>query len=204
MIVQLRSQNRSTMMKWKILQTLTNPEDESWEFLVKKTLGVNVHPDRKKGFLLSREALRQCLIEFGEDPNIHDLELQNHSLLPALPHFTLSLSHSKDCGVALVAQREIYRSVGVDIEEKTRVVKDMVRERILHPMDEKLKNIELWCLKEAVFKAIMNALPHENPIEFSSIEIQNMKWLHSDSGLQGDWVLQETHEFILALAHLKN
>jgi 4'-phosphopantetheinyl transferase EntD len=192
------------MLKWKIFQTLTNPEDESWDILVTKTLGEKVHPDRKKGFLLSRQALEQCLQEFGEDPKIPDLELQHHSLLPALPHFTLSLSHSKDCGVALVARREIYRSVGVDIEEKNRVVKDMVRERILHPMDEKLKNIELWCLKEAVFKAIMNALPHENPIEFSSIEIQNMKWLHSDSGLQGDWVLQETHQFILALAFLKN
>jgi hypothetical protein len=50
----------------------------------------------------------------------------------------------------------------------------------------------------------MNALPHLNPIEFSSIELQNMKWFHSDSGLMGDWELLETHEFILAQAFLKN
>ncbi len=131
------------MLKWKILQTLTNPQDEAWDILATKTLGEKVHPDRKRGFLLSRQALKECLMEFGEYPKISDLELLHHSLLPALPHFTLSLSHSKECGVALVARRDIYRSVGVDIEEKTRIVKDMVRERILHPKDEKLKNIEL-------------------------------------------------------------
>jgi 4'-phosphopantetheinyl transferase EntD len=204
MIVQLKGQNRSTMIRWKILQTLINHEDNSWEQLAKDALGENIHPSRKMGFFLSRQALRECLRDFDEHPEVYELKLKDYSLLPTLPQFTISLSHSKDCGVALVARRDMYRSVGVDIEHKEREVKDQIMERIAHPLDKKLRKIEIWCLKEAVFKTIMNTKIYNSPIEFSSIEILDKKWHHSDSGLKGDWELQEVHEYVMAWAYLKN
>jgi len=192
------------MMRWKILQTLTNPKDSAWDNLLAQTFDSEVHADRKMGFLLSRDALKQCLLDFGHDLSIPELKLENHSLLPSLPQFTISLSHSKDCAVALVAERKVFSSVGIDIEHKERLVKDMIIERISHSHDKKLRNIEIWCLKEAVFKALMNTGKFEKIIDFSSIQLLTHEWNHPDSGLWGEWEINQSGPYIVAKAFIKN
>lgn len=192
------------MPTWKIAQSLENLNSIEWDNLVQTQLGNNIHPERKTGFLLSRKALQECLLEQGISLPIFQLSLENHSKLVHFPHFCLSLAHTKSCGAAILADNKIYKSVGIDIELKERKVTQAVRERISHPEDANLKNIELWCLKEAAFKAIMNTLFFAAPIEFSSIKIGQNYWAHSPSGLSGEWELHDLNIFTLALAYLKN
>lgn len=192
------------MYNWKVTTTLTNPESPEWEMLSLSTLGADVHSDRKMGFLLSREALKSALSNRGFSPSISQLTLVNYHEVVGFPQLTISLSHTKECGAAVIAERKNFRSLGIDIEEETRIVKDSIRERISHPSDINLRNIEIWCIKEAVFKALMNTDLFPKPIEFSSIQIQNGIWTHSPSQLSGEWLLQNVTPFVMALAFLKN
>lgn len=192
------------MTTFKLSKTLTKPDDPEWDLLIKLTLPDDVHSDRKNGFLLSRDALKNALKEYGLDITPGALKLKDYSGIEAFPQFTISLSHTKDCGAALVADRKTFRSVGVDIEHEARVVKDSIRERIAHEQDENLRNIEIWCLKEAAFKALMNTQQFEKPLEFSSIRLGKNKWFHSPSGLSGEWELEVIRPYVVAKAFLEN
>lgn len=192
------------MYDWKLTQSLDNPKDPEWDLLATKILGRHVHPDRKQGFLLARSALLQLLSERGIAWNISQLQLKNFSEVQDLPDLILSLSHSKTHGAALLADKSQFQSVGIDIENVEREVKASIAERIAHSADAKLRNIELWCLKEAVFKALMNTRKFPNPLEFSSIEIQDKFWSHSPSSLKGEWEIHQVGTTLVALAFLKN
>lgn len=191
------------MITWKLTKTLSNPNDPAWEVLIKFSLPDDVHSDRKNGFLLSRQALINALKELGIEISADALHLVDYSQIRDLPQFTISLSHTKIAGAALVACRKTYRSVGIDIEQEERIVKDSIRERISNSADENLRNIELWCLKEAVFKALMNTGKFDKPLEFSSICIKDRKWTHSPSGLEGEWELDLLRPFVIAKAFLR-
>jgi 4'-phosphopantetheinyl transferase EntD len=112
----------------------------------------------------------------------------------------LSLSHTKDAGAALVASKLVYRSLGIDLELQTRIVKDSIAQRIANENDLPLEKINLWCVKEAAFKALMNTGAFSKNIEFSDIEIKDKTFSHSPSGLSGEWDLQILTPFVLAKA----
>lgn len=192
------------MYTYRLSSNLTNPESPEWEKLVQMSLGGDVHEERKRGFLLSREALKQALQERGIDIPVGQLTLVHYHALQGFPQLTISLSHTKLCGAAIVASRNEYRSVGIDIEEESRTVKDAIRERIAHPGDANFRNIEVWCAKEAVFKVLMNTGLFEKPLEFGSIQLTHGKWFHSPSKLEGEWKLDLVSPFVVALAFLKN
>jgi 4'-phosphopantetheinyl transferase EntD len=192
------------MPVFKMIKNLTDSQDPEWDLLINSTLGSDIHADRKMGFMLSRAALKCALSSLGIYTHPLKLKMTRHHLLAEYGHLTVSLSHTKNLGAALVAERKDFRSLGIDIEQEERVVKDMIRNRIAHPEDENLRNIEIWCLKEAVFKAIMNTDLFENPIEFSSIKIGKDKWTHSPSKLQGEWELEISNSVVIAKAFLKN
>lgn len=190
------------MLTWNLTKTLSKPNDPEWEMLIKFSLPDDVHSDRKNGFLLSRQALISALKDQGLEISAGALQLVTHSQIRDLPQFTISLSHTKIAGAALVADRKNYRSVGIDIEQEERIVKDSIRDRIAHPDDKNLRNIELWCLKEAAFKTLMNTQKFEKLLEFSSICIGEKKWTHSPSGLEGEWELEFIKPFVIAKAFL--
>lgn len=193
------------MFKWKLTKNLTDPLDPEWDELARSALGMGVHPDRKTGFLLSREALKNVLKSLGYDTPIRDLKLSHfHQLIPC-PELTISLSHTKECGVALVGDRKEFHSLGIDVEHEERQVKDNILERIAHPHDDaSLRKIETWCLKEASFKALMNTGKFAAPVEFNSIQIASDRWFHSPSNLEGEWRIERIKPFVVAMAFLKN
>ena len=192
------------MHTWKLTKTLTNSLDPEWETLSSLTLGDAVHSDRKNGFLLARQALQNCLTEVGVSVSPKGLNLRNFHQLENVEQFTISLSHTAECGAAMLADRIFFRSVGIDIEREDRVVKDSIRERIAHKDDANFRNIELWCLKEAAFKALMNTEQFEKPLEFSSICIGKDSWSHSPSSLKGKWEMETIKLFVVARAFLQN
>jgi phosphopantetheinyl transferase (holo-ACP synthase) len=192
------------MVTCKLIESLRNPNDPEWELLSQLTLGENVHSDRLMSWCLSREALRICFEENGIYLNIKDLRVSGYSALRNVPQFTLSISHTKGLGAALIADKRLYRSVGIDIEREEREVKESIILRISHPKDFKLRKIELWCIKEAVFKAIMNTGVLETAVEFSSIWIQDKTWVHPPSKLEGEWELEVVKQVVIARALVKN
>lgn len=191
------------MTLWKLSVNLTHSEDPDWAILFDSSFSGPIHPERKNGFCLSRDALRKCLAETGISASLRHLKLSNYSTLSHYPELTISLSHTKNCGAALIADTTSYRSVGIDIENETRTVKDSILERISHPSDFNLRKIELWCLKEAVFKTLMNTGLFSHPIEFSSIQIGQNNWSHSPLGLNGEWELNVIDGLVVARAYLK-
>ncbi len=184
----------------RLVKTLTNPEDPEWRTLSANCFKDPVHPDRLAGFLLSREALRLCLEARGVLASPKSLTLRSFDELDHYPAFTLSLTHTAACGAAIIADRQTHRAVGIDVEHDERVVKETIRERIAHPADVSLPNIELWCLKEAVFKVLMNARASDLPVEFSSIQIGPQHWIHAQSGSEGFWELDRLRPYVVARA----
>ncbi len=187
-----------------MIQILNQIQTPEWDALIHKLYGFEVHKNRKQETILSRQALLDALEELGVKLQIQDLVLIDYSQITKLPEYTISLSHTKNCGAALVADKKTFKSVGIDIEPLERIVRPNVLQRVSHPRDLKLESIEIWCLKEAAFKALMNSGNFEKPLEFSSIEISDKKWAHSPSGLEGEWELETSQGFVIAQAFLKN
>ncbi len=192
------------MLTFRLAKALTNPNDPGWRLLADHSFKDPVHSDRLSGFLLSREALRLCLEARGVSALPRTLTLRSFDELEHYSDFTISLSHTAACGAALIAHRETYRAVGIDVEHEERVVKETIRERIAHTADMALKNIELWCLKEAVFKVLRNAQASDRPIEFSSIRICDQRWFHAPSGSEGLWELERIKPYVVARAWQEN
>jgi 4'-phosphopantetheinyl transferase EntD len=190
------------MSTWKICSHLKNPLEKSWQELIAATFDSALHPDRLNGFLLSREALLQCLQELGHSPSPLQLLLNNERALLNFPQYAISLTHCKVAGAAVVVGKNKFKSVGIDIEQETREVKENIFNRIAHPQDASLRKIELWCLKEAAFKCLMNSGRFFAPIEFSSLQVSSIHWSHADSGLSGSCELETHQGLIMAKAYL--
>jgi phosphopantetheinyl transferase len=187
-------------MQWDLVKILNENESADWKQLAAEELGTTVHSDRLMGYCLAREALRLCLRKKSLSLSVPELKVQNYQYLTAHPELILSLSHTKEAGAAVVGSSLVYRSVGIDIEPETRVVKDTIAERIANKNDLSLEKIKLWCVKEAAFKALMNTGDFLKNIEFSDIQISATTFTHSPSGLKGEWDLQTLTPFVLAKA----
>jgi phosphopantetheinyl transferase (holo-ACP synthase) len=171
--------------------------------LVRNVLGEGIHVQRELGFCLAREALKACFLQRGIQLEIPDLLLEKFSAVKGQSSLTISLSHAKDWGAAVVASTKEVISVGIDIEPKDRVVKPIILERISHPEDSPLPPLMLWSLKEASFKALINTGKFEKPVEFSGLKITQGQWLHEASQIHGEWKVDEEQGLIIALAWIK-
>jgi phosphopantetheinyl transferase (holo-ACP synthase) len=191
------------MIKWKIAHTLSAPLDPAWEVLAQKGLPPDVHPERKKGFLLAREALRTCLVEAELKPDVIDLELISYCRLHKFSQLTVSLSHTKLAAAAVIASTDEYQSVGIDLERRGREVNPLTLKKITNAHDE-MSGLELWCLKEASYKCFSNTGIKSDFVKFSQLEIRKDRWIHSPSGTSGEWQLVSDGEFLIALAFKRN
>ncbi|MFY7992225.1 MAG: 4'-phosphopantetheinyl transferase family protein [Bacteriovoracaceae bacterium] len=153
--------------------TGVTPEMVHW---VESVLPQETHPERAQSFLLSRLALKQALESvMGHVVPLEKLTLTHHHQLRFYPDYFVSLSHTKEAAMAWVRTT---RGHGIDLERADRVLKDSILERIRHTDDNSaLSPIELWCLKEAAFKALFNAGHISGPIAFKEIRFeQEGKW----------------------------
>ena len=191
------------MLTYQIKKSLMPAQDSQWKQLIRKVLGQGVHVQRELGFCLAREALMACFLQRGIPIEINDLVLEKFSAVKGQSSLTISLSHAKDWGAAVVANAKEVISVGIDIEPNDRPVKPMILERISHPEDFPLHPLWLWSLKEASFKALMNTGNFEKPVEFSSLKITQDYWEHEASKTQGEWKVDEEQGLIIALAWIK-
>ena len=191
------------MLTFRLKNSLIPSEADSWKQLVTASLGEDVHPKRVLGFCLAREALRECLETHNIHLGVKDLVLKGFGQVAGVNSLQISLSHSSEFGAAVVAEASKIISVGIDLEPLSRVVKPMILARVSHPQDLDLSALSIWALKEAIFKCLMNTHKFEHPLEFSSIRIGDQSWSQEESGLSGEWKLEQVQGQLVALAWIR-
>jgi phosphopantetheinyl transferase (holo-ACP synthase) len=141
---------------------------------------------------LLRLSCEKLNLDFGEvKRNVHGkpyLEKQN---------FFFSFSHSKDVACCVVDEEH---PVGIDVQfvsEKLLAVKS----RFLHPNDfffeeESLEKLcQIWCMKEAVFKAAPQHL-----VSLKNIFVKDCHWAEDKNGFGYNLFCSRFDEFHFALA----
>lgn len=129
----------------------------------------------KDAFTNSREALARLLINEGRQIQEikQDLELIDFQNLKNFPEYLTSISHTRGAGAAVLAKKENFYSLGIDIEWIDRVMKPEAQKFFRHPEDSLYENLlELWTMKEAAFKAL-SPLGFPGVLVLSKIVIQN-------------------------------
>lgn len=108
------------------------------------------HPKRQASFLAARKALQKLVPHM----KLTELKLNEFHFLEDFPQHVFSLAHTKDLAVAAMVGKNDYRSIGVDIEFLDRIVKENSERHFINSEDDRsINDLELWCAKEAAFKA---------------------------------------------------
>ncbi len=108
----------------------------------------------------ARAALFHLMLQYQISLKQHPLKeniISNHLELKNDPDWKVSLSHTKNYGLAMLARG--VRSVGIDCEFFDRKINEKALRHYAHPKDDDLSLITysylgLWCIKEASFKAL--------------------------------------------------
>lgn len=146
-----------------------------------------IHPQRLQQFFFSRYQLLKHLESLHFNFKLTDLNLDSQFNLKVLKD-PISLSHSADCCLSLIGQGKL--TVGVDIEFIHRNVNEKSVKFWKNENDcLELKPLELWCAKEACFKAIFKLRPiqslkeititHPAKASFQDINLP-LSWLFED------------------------
>jgi 4'-phosphopantetheinyl transferase EntD len=110
--------------------------------------------DRALEFTLSRLSLLKCLEQFGVISTFENLEIIGHKNLKSHPDFLVSLAHTKNVGLGILAPNEEFKSIGIDIEACDRPIKDDSQKFFKNSEDDEIPLLNLWVTKESAFKAI--------------------------------------------------
>lgn len=119
---------------------------ETWIELVPERVKA-ITPKRVREFAASRNALAKLC----KRDNFDDLEIEGNSHLRHDPKTKVSLSHTR--GISAAAISSSHTAIGVDVEFADRIFKEAVAKFFKHSEDYAISTLELWCIKEAAFKA---------------------------------------------------
>ncbi len=116
-----------------------------------------MHLERMRSSLSARFALLKAFQKVGQKVDWQDLASMSHSQLPHLKEFYFSLSHTlnkEGLGVAGAYLVQRNSPIGLDLEWADREMKDRASDYFARPEDTgNYTPLEIWCLKEAAFKA---------------------------------------------------
>lgn len=174
------------MNKYTIRVDFTCPED--------------FFPLEKQEFRLSRYAL-SCLSK--ELLGFEALEIVDHDHLKLSPKTKVSISHTKEAACCVLSGFDEVLGLGIDIESKQRKYRSGIEKFFkLAEDDQNLSLIELWCAKEAAYKAYF---PHYNESKTLIIKDFTIKdsQFYAFGKLLGRIDFKNTAEFILAIATLE-
>lgn len=178
------SQNELTKDDFSALDIL-NPELKS------------AHPKRQASFLAARKAL-QKLVPYTK---LEELHLNEFHFLQAYPEKIFSLAHTQDHAMAVMVDKSNYRSVGADMEFADRALQAGSDRHFLNSLDDQsLTKLELWCAKEACFKAI--SFLYDKNFVLKDLWLKNNSFGHVSDISQslGEYKLIRQEKLILAFA----
>jgi len=194
------------MLVWKLCNSLPESSTQDWNNFCLREIGHHISPQKKQTFILSRSALLEAVKEFSPNFSINDLTLVNFHQIKSLSELTLSLSHTKTAGAAVIGERKEYLGLGIDVESSARVPSQAIMKKINTANDFPLSAIQIWCLKEAIYKSMMNSklIPSSSVVLYSQIIIEKFTWHHKSFNISGEWELHELCDHVVALSIIKN
>jgi phosphopantetheinyl transferase (holo-ACP synthase) len=173
---------------------------------LEKTKVLKIFPQAQKKspkafeqFYIARKALIKCFKDKGINASFKQLDIVNHHYVFPIPGNLVSLSHSEDLGLAILASDKEVRSVGVDFEKVGRKVPEG-SERFFKNENDKHSNaspIDIWVIKEACFKCLHPLWKrlHLNPqMVLHHISIDNGQFIVTAKNgelVQGSYTLNE-------------
>ena len=166
--------------------------------------------DLDDAFGNSRNALKNLLVK--QNHNVADLRadlvLENYQHLTHYPDYLTSISHTKHAGAAVLALRNNFYSLGIDIEWSDRNLKVEAERFYRHSEDiYDVSELVLWTMKEAAFKAL-SPLGFPGVLVLSKIIIQNQKfWTNERPEIIGELKIEklphQSRELLIAIASVK-
>lgn len=159
---------------------------------------------RKLHFANSRLALINCLKELKpqavEIQEIGQLEIVQHHHLKNFPNLLVSLAHTRGMAAACVAPKsESILAIGIDCESLERRFNENILEKFSTDEDSFQNILELWCAKEAAFKAASFFWQHEKTFILKDIVIQKNQFFVKGI-LAGEFTLEQKDRYLFAIA----
>jgi phosphopantetheinyl transferase (holo-ACP synthase) len=194
-----------TLMQQEILRHFKNLKTKvmnTFEGEIPETVK-ELYPGKKRVRLhyTSRLALINA-INSDEFKTYEDVEIENHQFLKRDPSIKVSLSHTDHKALASVSSCEEVLSIGVDLESEDRPIKEGIKKFYIRDEDEIENELELWCIKEAAFKAISPLYKGDKRLVLKDIIVlkdESFK-LELNSNLDGYWKLEKSEGEILTFA----
>ena len=177
---------------------------------------LQLYPNHKRAnqHAASREALHLILKNyFQEKIPANKLRIVNHQNIENRPDLKASLSHTKDgWAVGLICNAPHVKGVGIDLEFQDRVIKNGAEKLYLNNHDEFQNLLDLWCKKEAAFKALSPLLDHKilnKTFVLKDIVIKNNTFhLYNRDTVLGSFTTESVNikqqSFLLTAAYLEN
>lgn len=191
-------------MVFRIARSTPDLNDKDKEILLGIHGKTHLLESKKMGFYLSRQALFDASRTYYPEIKINELELENFSGFKRFPDLTLSISHTEEAGAAVVSSKNEHKSLGIDIENASRVPTESVLARIRNLKDINLAPIEIWVIKEAIYKCSINSGSVKGHLGFSQIEVSSpTHWNIPTQNLNGQIEIKNIDEFIVGLASIK-
>jgi hypothetical protein len=138
--------------------------------LLVKLIGKTEDPDR-------------LLSDFIRPSTAQELKEESYHVLSKTKQ-TCSRSHTDKWACAVLStQKDGYKSIGVDIELWKREIKPEIRKFYENTQDQtqSLQPIEIWCLKEAIFKSVSSYL-NFHKLQHSTLVLTDIKL---DASIEG-------------------
>ena len=148
----------------------------------------------QSGKIASRIALKSCLNHF-QKKNLNDAILANP--LDYKLELSFSLTHHNKVGACLMAKIPNVE-LGIDLEQASRKVDQKVIQRISHQDDEygDLTPLQIWCAKEACFKAIYP----NNKLYLKDIILNDPVAYSTKSSKKFHYYFLENHDHLISIS----
>jgi phosphopantetheinyl transferase len=160
----------------------------------------DVHKNRITEWALARLALAKCFKKHGIELTPSQFVFKDYQTLSHLPAWRFSLSHSKEVAAAWLEPAAKFRGLGLDVELADRKVPPQVKARLQHSQDMAMKDLELWSLKEAAYKALPTLAQQD--IWLNRLIIAEQKFSLENSPFTGSWSLSQEADVVIAKAWL--
>ena len=161
-------------------------------------------PKRARLHYTSRLALQGALKMVSDRDFLEydELEIVNHQYLKEDRRILVSISHTNDFAVASVSDSDQLSSIGVDLEVSTREIKEGIYKFFINESDQITNTLELWCIKEAAFKALSPLYQEEKTLVLKDINILKDGTFHLSQckDLSGFWKLESKEDKLLTHA----
>lgn len=167
--------------------------NKEYDFQVEFSCSDNFFPKEKEGFRLSRSALLKLTTRSLITEN---LSIINHDHLESLPHVKVSISHTKSAGASIISNHSKVKGIGIDIEWSDRIFKRGVEKFYITTKDDtSLSALEIWCAKEAAYKAYFPHYKDEKPLVLKDFYIHDLCFYIGDKKLGNIFFYSIDHHF---------